>query len=206
MADDEITLFLKDSQGIGEEGAQAIWESYLPKLMRVIESKLRNSSKRIIDSDDIAQNAMLSLFRGLKEHKFDSLENRDELWALLIIITARKVTRERRREMAEKRGRGTTRGESAFIVAGRIDDCYGINQVLDENQMPESASRVLKTYEELLPQISDQKTRNTAMLRMEGYTNPEIAEKMKCSVVRVEQRISKIRKVWKRELERRIDE
>ena len=201
MANHEITMFLKNSRGIGEEGAQAIWESYLPKLMRVIENKLRNSPKRAVDSEDIAQNAMLSLFNGLKENKFDSVANRDELWALLVTITARKVTRERRRAMAKKRGEGNTRGESVFVVAGQVDDYYGINQVLDENQMPESADRVLETYEELLPEISDQKTRDTVMLRMEGYTNPEIAERMKCSVSRVEQRISKIRKAWQSELD-----
>jgi RNA polymerase sigma factor (sigma-70 family) len=206
MQDHEITMFLKNSRGIGEDGANAIWESYFPKLMRVIENKLRNSPKRAVDSEDIAQNAMLSLFRGLQENKFDSVANRDELWALLVTITARKVTRERRRSLAKKRGEGTTRGESVFISAGSVDDNYGINQILDENQMPDSADRVLETYEKLLPEIGDEKTLNTIMLRMEGYTNREIAEKMECSVSRVEQRISKIRKAWQSELDLSVDE
>jgi RNA polymerase sigma factor (sigma-70 family) len=200
MAEHEITMFLKNSRGIGEDGAQAIWESYFPKLMRVIENKLRNSPKRAVDGEDIAQNAMFSLFRGLQEKKFDSVANRDELWALLVTITARKVTHERRRALAKKRGEGATRGESVFMAAGNVDDNYGINQILDENQMPDSASRVLETYEELLPQIGDEKTLKTVMLRMEGFTNREIAEKMECSVSRVEQRIAKIRKAWQTEI------
>ena len=98
------------------------------------------------------------------------------------------------------------RGESVFAQSsGEPGDLsYGINRIMDENRMPESASDVLSTYQELLPKIHDEQTVRTVLLRMEGYTNAEIATKLQCSVSRVEQRIAKVRRIWQSELESSI--
>jgi len=198
MSEISITQILTSTQAVDEAGAEAIWHEFIPKLMRVIEVKLRGMPNRFVDRDDIAQNAMHSLFKGLQGQRFNDVSNCDELWRLLVTITVRKISAQRRRSLAAKRGGGQVRGESVFI---NDDNAYGINQILDTNSMPESAEKILQTYQEMLPKITDESSVKTLMLRMEGYSNVEIADRLKCSVSRVEQRIAKIRRTWTSEIE-----
>ena len=85
------------------------------------------------------------------------------------------------------------RGESVFK---NENNAYGINQILDANSLPQSADEILQTYREMLPKITDEASVQTLLLRMEGYSNAEIADRLKCSVSRVEQRMAKIRRTW----------
>lgn len=197
MSDKSITRILTSTQAVDEAGAEAIWNEFLPRLMRVIEIKMRDISKRFVDRDDIAQNAMHSLFKGLQGQRFNNVSNCDQLWGLLVTITARKITAERRKALAQKRGGGQVRGESVFA---NDENAYGINQILDSSRMPESAEEILQTYQEMLPRITDEASVQTLLLRMEGYSNAEIAQRLKCSVSRVEQRMAKVRRIWASEL------
>ena len=191
----DITEILAMSRGLNHREASVLWDAFLPKLIVVIKAKLRNSQLRVTDEDDIAQNAMLSLFNGLQNKQFDTVRNSDELWKLLVTITARKIVAQQRYELAQKRGSGKVRGESVFNHP-QASDLDGIGQIIDPNLLPESAENVLQTYAALLPDIGDENSLKTIMLRMEGFTNQEIAEKMACSVSRVEQRIAKVRLSW----------
>ena len=193
MSENSITRILTSTQAVDEAGAEAIWNEFLPRLLAVIESRLRDMPKRVVDRDDIAQNAMHSLFKGLQGQQFESVSNCDELWRLLVTITVRKVNRQRRRSLAAKRGGGKVRGESVFE---NENNAYGINQILDANSLPQSAEEILQTYREMLPTITDEASVQTLLLRMEGYSNAEIADRLKCSVSRVEQRMAKIRRTW----------
>ena len=141
---------------------------------------------------------MHSLFKGLRGQRFNNVSNGDELWALLVTITARKISAHRRKSLAAKRGGGQVRGESVFING---TDAYGISQILDADSMPQTAEQILQTYQEMLPKITDEASVRTLLLRMEGYSNVEIADRLKCSVSRVEQRMAKIRRTWTAEIE-----
>lgn len=195
MSDENITFFLNKRDELPKGGTEAIWKEYYPKVRAVIERKLRNTKTRDFDGEDVAQDAMKSLFFGLQEDKFDQLKNSEELWHLLVTIASRKITAYRRKANAQKRGGGATRGESVFLKPG-MESGTGINEVSDENDVAETVDQLLETYRELLPEIGDEKTIETIMLRMQGYSNKEIAKQMQCSVSRIEQRISKVRKLW----------
>ena len=198
MSENSITRILSNTQAVDEAGAEAIWKEFLPRLLRVIETKLHGMPKRYVDQDDIAQNAMHSLFKGLQGQRFSDVSNCDELWRLLVTITVRKISAQRRRSLAAKRGGGKVRGESVFVNDA---NAYGINQILDTNSMSESAEKILQTYQEMLPRITDEASVQTLLLRMEGYSNAEIADRLKCSISRVEQRMAKIRRNWMSEIE-----
>ena len=66
MSENSITRILTSTQAVDEAGAEAIWNEFLPRLLAVIESRLRDMPIRVVDRDDIAQNAMHSLFKGLQ--------------------------------------------------------------------------------------------------------------------------------------------
>lgn len=200
MTQDTITQWIQRLHDVDEEAAHEIWMAYFPKLVRLAREKLGSHPRRAADEEDIALSAMKSFFRGAEAGRFE-LHDRHDLWNLLVTITVRKVTAERRRFMAEKRGGGAVRDEAAIAGNRDADSAIKLAEIaLDKNHMPELAEDVARMCEDLLGQLKDEKLRKTALLKMEGYTNREIADQMACSVSRIKQRLASIREKWWREV------
>src|SRR5262249_36398416 len=62
--------------------------------------------RRAADEEDVALSALASFCRGAEQGRFPRLEDRDDLWALLVVIAARKAVDLRQREGRQKRGGG----------------------------------------------------------------------------------------------------
>jgi DNA-directed RNA polymerase specialized sigma24 family protein len=176
---DELSTSICQLKDVSELDAERIWHEFFPKLKRYAQKRIRDMATRTFDEEDVALSAINSFFRGHAAGRFDELAGDEELWRLLVTITARKVTAKRRKQLAAKRGGGNVRGESVFLAAGESELNVGLAQIMDENRMPESASEVAKTCKDLLAVLPNEKLRETALMRMEGYTNKEISEKLK---------------------------
>jgi DNA-directed RNA polymerase specialized sigma24 family protein len=55
----------------------------------------------------------------------------------------------------------------------------------------------------LLDKLRDDSLRRVALLRMEGYTNDEIARELRCSLRTVARKVELIRRTWLGELGRK---
>lgn len=200
-ADDEITQWILRLGHGDETAAQALWEQYFCKLIRVAERELRGMPRRAVDEEDVALSAMQSFCRGLADHRFQELKDREELWKLLVTITARKAAAQRRKHYALKRGGGKVRGDSVFDRGGADDASdAGLAEVLGEEPTPELACMVAENCRQLLERLGDDTLRQVAVLSLEGYTVAEIAEKLGCFLRTVERKRSTIRAIWSSEM------
>src|SRR5271165_6376539 len=66
------------------------------------------------DLEDVALSAFASFCRGVEGGRFPQLADRDDLWRLLVTITARKALHLARDERNQKRGGGAVRDEAAL--------------------------------------------------------------------------------------------
>ncbi len=175
--------------------------AYFPRLVKLARANLSWHPRRAVDEEDIALSAMGSFFRGAAAGRFE-LHDRHDLWKLLTTITLRKVSAERRRFFADKRGRGAVRDEAALDYPHHFDAGPSAlaEMALDNNQLPELAEQMADMCEHLLNRLPDKKLQDTALLKMEGFTNREIADQLDCSVSRIKQRLSRIRETWCREV------
>ena len=123
------------------------------------------------------------------------LDDRHDLWKVLVTITVRKISAQRKRDMALKRGQGQVRGESVFKKSDG-DDSAGLAQVLGAEPTPEVAVMVTENYEHLIGQLPDEMSRRIAQLKMEAYSNAEIAGQLGCVERTVERKLNRIREVW----------
>jgi hypothetical protein len=104
----------------GEEtAARNLWERYCDRLTGLARKKLRHNRRRVMDEDDIALSAYKSLCLGARKGRFPALQDRNNLWALLVFITAQKTADLIAYEMREIRGAGKVRGNSFFYRQGR---------------------------------------------------------------------------------------
>jgi RNA polymerase sigma factor (sigma-70 family) len=179
--------------------ARAIWERYFPRLVRLAREKLRGASRRVSDEEDVAASAMESFVLAAQKGRFPDLADRNDLWRLLLQMTARKAIDLRRHENRQRRGGGQVRGESAFGGAGPAGEYAGLAEVIGDVPTADFAAMTAEEYQRLLERLDDADQQNLAVAKMEGYTNKEIAKLRGCSVTTVERQLRIIRKKWQQE-------
>jgi DNA-directed RNA polymerase specialized sigma24 family protein len=180
---------------------EKLWERYFQRLMGLARKRLENRPRLGADAEDVALSAFDSFFRGAEEGRFPQLNDRDELWHLLVTITARKAQRLVRDQARLKRGGGAILGESAVFLPdetgkGRI----GFDQVFSESPSPEFAAQLTEEYQRLFEHLQDADLRTIATLKMEGYTIDEISAKLSRAPATIERKLKVIRAVWEKDL------
>ena len=96
------------------QASQQLWERYVDRLVRLARKKLGRTPRRAADEEDVVISAFDGFLRGVAESRFPQLDDRDDFWQVLVMLTDRRAVDHRRRELAARRGGGVVRGESAF--------------------------------------------------------------------------------------------
>jgi DNA-directed RNA polymerase specialized sigma24 family protein len=195
-----VSHWLVELRSGNRDAAQPLWERYFARLVRLARKRLRNLgvARRDADEDDVALCAFDSFCRATERGRFPRLEDRDDLWAVLVCVTARKALDLRAHQRRQKRGGGRVAGESALDdVLGNAEGAAGINQVMGAEPTPELAAQVAEELQRLLARLPSDELRRVAVWKMEGYTNEQIAAKLPCARATVERRLQLIRSVLK---------
>jgi RNA polymerase sigma factor (sigma-70 family) len=194
-----VTTWVEQLRAGNRAAAQHLWDRYYPRLVGLARRKLQGLPRRAADEEDVALSALASFCRGAEQGRFPRLESRDDLWALLVVITARKAIDLRQREGRQKRGGGRVGGESVLDeLLGDEDGAGGIGRVVGAEATPEFAAPVAEEFRRLLGILPSDELRTVALRKMESYTNEEIAAELGCADATVERRLRLIRSVWKR--------
>jgi RNA polymerase sigma factor (sigma-70 family) len=187
----------------GERGAfDKIWQHYFNDLVKVARKFLSNRPKgAVIDEEDIVQNALWSVCRGLPRNKsYDAVDSRESLWPILVAITKYKVNDHFRREGAQKRGSGKVYNELPGAAAGS-DESDSSNRgmaslLADESPTADDIVSMSEQLAHLLNLLPKDDLCQIAKLHIEGWKNAEIAEKLGISVRGVERKLALIRDTW----------
>jgi RNA polymerase sigma factor (sigma-70 family) len=198
-AEGSVTRWVKALKGGDAAAAQALWERYYRRLVALARQRLRSGHRREADEEDVVQNAFHSFFRGVARGRFPQLQDRDNLWRLLVVITARKALDQLAHERSKRQGGGTVPGESRIFPGVAERDEAAIEQVVGTEPTPEFAAQVAEEYQRLLDRLGDESLRRVAVWKMEGLTNDEVAERLGCSRRTVARKLETIRVIWSEE-------
>lgn len=198
MSDDAITIWAKNLAAGDESAARQIWNTYFEKLVRLAKAKLGSFPKRMADEEDVAISAMRSFCRAAAAGRYSELEDRNGLWRLLLTITTRKAYRHIRDQKAEKRGGGKVEDEGAFDKLGG-DGQVGIGEALGKEPTPELVAMFAEESGRMLEALGDDTLRQIANLKLEGFTNDEIAARLAVTTRTVERKLERIRSKWSKE-------
>jgi hypothetical protein len=158
----EATGSVTDHLGHLKAGApdavQPLWERYYGTLVRLPRAKLRQTLRGAADEEDVALSAFDSFCAGVKRGQFSKLEDRDDLWKILVTITCRKaydlIQSERRRK--PKAGRLITGSELGPDV-----DVFSL--ITGAGPSPEFAASVAEHCGRLLDALGDDLLRRIAL-------------------------------------------
>ena len=193
-----VTHWLGELRGGDLAAVQPLWERYFLLLVRLAHRKLQQA--RHPGTGAAAEDAALSAFdsfcRAAAEGHFPQLTDRDDLWRLLVVVTTRKSTDQVRRERRLKRGGGRVISEADLNPDRADDGPAGLDRVTGTEPTPEFAAMVAEEYRRLLDALGDDALRRIAVWKLEGYSVPEIAEKLGCARRTVARRLEVIRQLW----------
>jgi DNA-directed RNA polymerase specialized sigma24 family protein len=197
-AEDSVTQWIEQLKAGDRAAAERLWELYFKQLVEVARSQLRGTSRRAADEEDVALSALDSFCRAVERGRFPEQLRRDRLWRLLVTITLRKAHNVRRDERRLKRGGGQVLGEAKwFDTADSAGAEAGLEQVVSREPTPELAAQLAEECRRLLGRLNDATLQTLALLKMEGYTNHEVATRLGCALRTVERKLRLIRQIWK---------
>jgi len=195
MPSGSVTNWLQLLQAGEGAAARQIWERYCPRLVSLAREKLRGADRRMADEEDVALSVFDSFCRGIEQGRFPNLEGRDNLWKVLVILTARKSLRLIQHERRQKRGGG-------HVVAGADlpppdpEEGDAFDRLIGREPSPEFAAQVAEECVRLLDLLGEDELRSIAVWKMESYTNAEVAGKLGCLERTVERKVRVIRGLW----------
>jgi RNA polymerase sigma factor (sigma-70 family) len=195
-----VTEWLQDLKAGSSGAAQKLWQRYVERVIRIAHRRLGDRPRRATDEQDIAQEAFVSLFRCVEAGRFPRLDDRNDLWQVLLVLTDRKTKENLRRELAEKRGSGNVRGESA--VASLKDSAQaaaGLENFPETEPSAESVDDLIRLIDSSLSQLPDESMQKIMLDKLQGYTDKETATRTGLALRTVERKLHIIHRILERE-------
>jgi len=196
MSDDRstgsVTRWLQDlngSENAKSQAQQQLWDRYFSRLASLARSRLPMNVRAISDDEDVALSALDSFFRRVDKDEFPDLDDRTGLWPLLAQITIFKAIKRIEKEHAQKRG---------GPASSKLDDSQPLNleEVISNKPTPEMVALMHEQTEVMLGKLDAPLIRQIAELKLQGYKNDEIAERLVIGRRSVERKLKHIRTVW----------
>jgi len=173
-----------------DEAISRLWGRYFTQLVTRARERLRLRS-RAVEGEDVALSAFDSFVRAAEAGRFPRLKDRNDLWQILLLLTARKAANVVRNEGRLKKG------GCALIVGleeGESDPNGQRQMAVDPD--PAEAAVLAEETDQLLQALDNDELRRVAVWAFEGYSNEEIAAKMGKSVATAERKLRRIREIW----------
>jgi DNA-directed RNA polymerase specialized sigma24 family protein len=198
-AEGSVTRWVRDlNAGVNvEAAAEQLWERYFERLVALARAKLRHAHGGAADGEDAALSAFDSFCRGAAAGRYPRLEDREDLWRLLVTITVRRAADQLEHERRQKRG-ASRRLDEAALAGSASSRALGLDKLPSTQPAPDLSAAIAEDYDRLFGALDNETLRLIALLRLEGRSNDEIAASLDISKRSVERKLNLIRTAWER--------
>jgi DNA-directed RNA polymerase specialized sigma24 family protein len=181
---ESVTHWLRQLTASEDSAAQQqLWNRYFMRLTALARTRLTGAPQRDADEEDVVLSAFNSFFSAARAGRFPELHDRTGLWPLLVKITARKAINQVKRQQAKKR--------SSNAEVQVVD----IAHLVGDEPTPQFAAEVAEQVQRLLGQL-DAELRTVAVMKLEGFTNIEIADHFGVVERSIARKLARIRLEW----------
>lgn len=187
-----VTQWISDLKNGQPQAAQKLWESYFQRMVDLARRKLEGSPRSAADEEDVALSAFKSFCLRARNGQFTRLTDRENLWPLLMAITANKSVDLIRRHNSQKRGGASPDGEAVWQQ-------HPLSELISAAPDPQFAAQLAEELQNLiavLDSAGDPNLKQIALRKMEGESNQEIADKMGCARRTIERKLHLIGSLW----------
>jgi RNA polymerase sigma factor (sigma-70 family) len=172
--------------------ANRIWQHYFDRLVRSVRRRLHGQNRAVSDEEDIVLSVFDSFYAAAEKGRFPDLSDRDDLWRLLLRMSARKVIDKSRHDRRQRRGGGV----KIHLLGG---DDKTIIEAIGNEPSPEMVLMMQESVEHFFSHLRVGHLQELAVAKLEGYSNAELAQRFGCSERTIERRLHLIREKCQQE-------
>jgi DNA-directed RNA polymerase specialized sigma24 family protein len=187
-----VTRWLRELKAGDPAAAQRLWARYFADLVRLARARLRKAPRAAEDEEDVALSAFGASCTAAARGRYPRLDDRYDLWRVLVTVTERKASDLLRRQRRLKHGAGRVAPEAD--VAAPEGDL--LDYLAGTAPTPEFAALVAEEYRRRLAALPEEALRRVAELKLEGYSNEEIAGRIGLGLRSVVRKLDLIRRTW----------
>jgi DNA-directed RNA polymerase specialized sigma24 family protein len=184
-----VSHWLKGLKTGDRSAVDAIWHRYYQRIVQFAIRKMKVNPDRAVDGEDIAQITMHRFCSCVASGRYPNLDDREQLWALLVVFTINRIRKHLRSCSAQKRA-GSHRSVFEFTRTVALQDL----------QAPEAPTIMADMVQCWLNRLDLEdpsgELRQIAIWSMEDISGSEIARILKKRKSYVLQQIRLIRLLW----------
>jgi hypothetical protein len=188
-----ITQWLQRLHAGEADAAEEIWIRYYPRVVRLAALQLIKSDDRSIDEEDVAQSTFRTVYLAVMNGKYPDIEDRRDLWRLLLVSTLNRVRRHHRDSHTLKRS-----------VNELVTQDQSRRRLIMEISGPDAQAEMADLIETLFRRLDQEdptgELRQIALLKLEEHSASAIARRLKRRKNHVLQRVRLIRILWEESL------
>ena len=188
-------LWLQELKRGNRDAARGLWDRYSRRMNQLAKARLRTAKHGGFDEEDVTLSAFENFCRAVEEGRYSELDSSDGLWHLLATFTLRKANDRLKVEAAEKRGGGEAAPHDMHTYQGGADS--RLDKIPTKELGPESAALMAEECSRLLSILNDPELESLVMLKLEGLTNDEIAERLGYTRRTIQRMLNLVRDAWK---------
>lgn len=167
-----------------EDAARQLFDIYVERLVALARRRISQRLASRVDAEDIVQSVFRTFFGRARQGQF-KVEDQDDLCKLLMRITVHKTLRQVAYHKAAKRDPGHEMGQSEHSTEMLME-------LLDREPTPDAEAAFIDQLETFLGTLRPEE-RTILEMRMQGYTNEEIAKKLDIYDRKIRRVIERIR-------------
>src|SRR5262249_3675963 len=145
-----ITVWLGRLKDGDRAAVQQLWERYFRRLVGLARKKILAIPRVASDEEDVALSAFASFCRHARQGRFPRLDDRHDLWQVLVLLTVRKAHDLKDYEEREKRDWRRTVSESDRPGSDADPEKPLFARLIAREPDPAFAAEVAEQYRELL--------------------------------------------------------
>ena len=166
------------------------------KLWDRINPRVRELSRRWIakigttvsfDEDDVTVSVFATFCDRLRSGQLPDLNDREGLWRLIILMTARKSNDYVKTAFARKRTHGVETPDVGL---------HAISELRDTQLEPSIEVMMEDQCQAMLKSLGDTVLESVVLLKLEGYSNVEIAERLQYSRRTIQRMLELVKDIW----------
>jgi len=184
-----VTRWIRELKSGNKEALSKLWERYFPKAKQKARDHFGDDSRTVRDEEDIALSVLGAVF---KDASLADVTDREGLIRLLLVVTKRKVSSEKRSQKSLIRG-----GGKVAVVSDLSDLLKNfVSNLKGDLASPDSLAVMSEQYQILMDALPDDFYRNIVKLKLEGKTIQEVADDLNVVPRTIHRKLKYIQTVW----------
>ncbi len=184
-----VTRWIRELKSGNKEALSKLWERYFPKAKQRARHHFGADSRTVRDEEDIALSVMGALFN---DASLADVTDREDLIRLLLVVTKRKVSSEKRSQKSLIRGGGKVNvvTDLSDLLKNFVSNREG------EMASPDSLAVMSEQYQILMDALPDDFYRDIVKLKLKGKTIQEVADDLNVVSRTIHRKLKHIQTVW----------